>query len=261
LRLVLGSLDCSQLIVSRSPELKTECSPVQTQPTALDRTLTIARGQLREIEHSKISGSESVKIVDATSYILGLDSVLGGHDLGEAGALRNQEADVLDDVGLGRVPRLLSPSRQNVPIAAISHSLLLVLEEGLAPEAPAIALETLTRLALRGSSFVEQGLNCVLKLTQFWVVLQAVFQGHWEVAGEAQFVEFLQALEVLNVAVAARLPQQGVLSADGRAIRHIARPKDSWVGLCKVLGPLHFGVYLWLSSVSQFLHQCHTDRR
>lgn len=132
-----------------------------------------------------------------------------GHDLGEASALRNQEADILDHVSLARVPCLLSPSRQNDPIAAILHPSLLVLEEGLVPEAPAVTLETLARLALRGSSFAEQGLDFAFNLEQCWVVLQATFQGYWDVAREARFVELLQALEVLDVAVVARLPQEG----------------------------------------------------
>jgi hypothetical protein len=149
---------------------KTEYLLIQTQPTALDRTLTIDRCQPPEIKHSKILGTVSVKIEYAAPHVLGLDSVLGDHGLGEAGALRNQEADVLDDVGLERVPRFLSPSRQNDPITAISHSSLMVLE-GLASEATAVALETLARLALRGSSFVEQGLDFALELMQFWVVL------------------------------------------------------------------------------------------
>ena len=61
-------------------------------------------------------------------------------------------------------------------------------------------------MGLRGYSSIEQGWDFTLKLAQFRVVLQALFQGTWEVAREPRLGELLQALEVLNMAVVARHP-------------------------------------------------------
>ena len=103
--------------------------PVHSKLTAFDGTSAVDGAGPREVEEGQISYTESVEVLYGLPHLARLQGMIGGHFLREASSLRDQQTDILDEVGLRLVLCGLFPSGQNFPIPAFSNPVLLVLAQ------------------------------------------------------------------------------------------------------------------------------------
>lgn len=97
-----------------------------------------------------------------------------------------------------------------------------------------------------GRALALENSRSLLQLTFACITTQLVLDAGRDLVRKTRFHVFVDALEMLDMAVIARLAKEGDLSVDGRAIREVILAQDAKDCLCQVLTALHRGIILYI---------------
>ena len=106
-----------------------EISLLQSKLTALCRAGAINSAGSRKIKDCEILTTEIVEILNGLPHFTRLQGLVRGHFLCKTSLFWNQEADILNRVGLGLVLCGLPASCQYFPISTFSWPVLLILSK------------------------------------------------------------------------------------------------------------------------------------
>lgn len=142
----------------------------------------------------------------------------------------------------------LFATRLDFPISPLLNPLELVCFQSSVVQAIVVAPRFVLRsfdLILVGSRTLEIA-HCALELQKTWILSNLDLLLGWQTSWKTSFLEFPEGLEVIDMIMLGRFVEEGGSPVDGREVRHVVPTVSAKISLRDVLGPLNFGVSLYV---------------
>ena len=142
----------------------------------------------------------------------------------------------------------LFATRYDFPVSPLLNPLELVCFQSLVGETTAIAPRFVLRsfdLILVGSRTLE-ATHCILELQKTWILSNLDLLFGWQSGWKTFLLEFPEGLEVIDMIMLGRFVEESGFPIDGEEVCHVVPTICAKISLRDMLGPLDFGVSLYV---------------